>query len=315
MEYDLKVESEVGKGSLFTILLTDVEKSAKRSEEEFIEEALKPIESSKPRKRTGSIGQPAKPEVRRRHKVLVIDDDPDARVLMVHFLEDMGCDIVTASSAGDGLQKARRDRPDLITLDLMMPGMNGWEALREFKEDPKLQDIPVVIVSMLAGGSERSKLLGAVDLLTKPVEREDLLRVLQRNLEDQEGRTILVVEDDEDTRAVIKEYLEEAGLNVVEAANGEEAEARLDEAVPDAILLDLIMPVMDGMTFLSRLRDRSEQMGLPVIICTGKELSKEERARLQGQASGIVAKGEGFEKDLRGILSRFFPLEGGDVDS
>ena len=245
----------------------------------------------------------------------MIDDDADARVLMTHFMEDMGCDIVTAPSAGDGLQKARNDRPDLITLDLMMPGMNGWEALKEFKEDPKLRDIPVVIISMLAGGTEPSSLLGAVDLLTKPVDRNDLLRVLKRNLDDQRGRTILVVEDDEDTRTVIREYLEEAGLNVVEATNGVEAEASLEEAVPDAILLDLVMPVMDGMTFLSRLRERTEKIGLPVIICTGKELSREERARLQGQASGIIPKGERLEEDLKDFFSRLFPLQGMDGDA
>ena len=315
MGYDLKVESEVQKGSSFTILLTESEKPERRPGDDLMEEALKPIEATKPRERPEPSDQSVKEDAQRRHKVLVIDDDPDSRVLMTHFLKEMECDIQTAASAGDGIQQARQDRPDLITLDLMMPGVTGWEALKELKEDPDLRDIPVVIVSILAGEGDRSNLLGAVDLLTKPVERDELLRVLQRNLEDRGGRTVLVVDDDHDTRTVIRDYLEEAGLNVVLAGNGREAEARLAEGIPDVILLDLVMPVMDGMTFLTRLREQREQMGLPVIICTGKELTREERGRLQGQASGIVAKGEGFEKNLKRVLSRFFPLLGADGDS
>jgi PAS domain S-box-containing protein len=309
MGFDLLVESEVGKGSSFTILMDGLDETETTAKRELMEEALRPIESSKPREEEKESNPeeelPSKP-----HQILVIDDDPDARVLMTHFLEDLGCEIRTAPSAGDGLRMAREEKPDLVTLDLMMPGVTGWEALREFKEDPALRDIPVVIVSMLAGEGERSNLVGAVDLLNKPVDREDLLRVLQRNLEGRRGRTILVVEDDTDTRTVIRDYLEEAGLNVVMAANGLEAEERLADGEPDAILLDLVMPVMDGMTFLARLRNDEAHHGLPVIICTGKDLTREERGRLQGQASGIVSKGDGFEENLKGILSTFFPLKG-----
>ncbi len=309
MGYDLKVESEVGKGSTFTILLTDGFRSPRAEEEKLIEEALRPIESSRPRASEANA-TPGEEGGGGSHRVLVIDDDPDSRVLMTHYLEDLGCRVVEANSASDGLQKARKELPDLVTLDLMMPGMTGWEALREFKEDPLLRDIPVVIVSILAGEGERSNLLGAVDLLTKPVEREDLLRVLSRNLDQSRGRTILVVEDDPDTRTVITSYLEEAGLRVVLAGNGQEAEAYMEEGEPDAILLDLVMPVMDGMTFLKRLREQASHVGIPVIICTGKELSREERGRIQSQASGMVAKGEGFEGNLRAILGQFFPLKG-----
>jgi PAS domain S-box-containing protein len=309
MGFDLEVESEVDKGSSFTILMTGLDETEKAASEELMQEALKPIESSKPREGT-KVAPPEEAAPRGPHRILIIDDDPDARILMTHFLEDLGCEIATAASAGEGLKMARQSAPDLVTLDLMMPGVTGWEALREFKKDPALRDIPVVIVSMLAGEGDRSNLLGAVDLLTKPVDKDDLLRVLQRNLEGRGGRTILVVDDDEDTRAVIRNYLEEGGLTVITAANGVEAEERLGETKPDAILLDLVMPVMDGMTFLSRLRTDKEQQGLPVIICTGKELTREERDRLQGQASGIVAKGDGFEENLKGILSKFFPLKG-----
>ena len=307
MGFDLQVESEVGKGSAFSILVTQADHPARRPEDELIEEAIRPIESSRPRE-----AEPVAPEkIQAARTILVIDDDPDSRILMTHYLEDLGCDVLTAGSAGDGLEQARAFRPDLVTLDLMMPGVTGWEALREFKEDLELRDIPVVIVSMLAEEGERSALLGAVDLLTKPIDRERLLEAVERNLDGTRDRKILVVEDDQDSRTVMKEYLEGAGMSVVLAENGQEGEDRLREEIPDAILLDLVMPVMDGTTFLKRLQEEKRHRGIPVIICTGKELSKKDQERLQAQAVAIVAKGERFEEELREILSRLFPLAGG----
>jgi PAS domain S-box-containing protein len=304
--YDLKVESEVGKGSSFSILISGGEEPAVRPEDELIAEALKPIESSRPREETDS--PPDEPLGSR--TVLVIDDDHDSRILMTHYLEDLGCNVLTAASAGDGFQQARGFRPDLITLDLMMPGVTGWEALRELKEDPALRDIPVVIVSMLAEERDRSSLLGAVDLLTKPIEKDRLFEAIERNLDDTRNRRIMVVEDDPDSRTVMKEYLEAAGMTVVLAANGQEGQDRLREEIPDAILLDLVMPVMDGTTFLKRLHEEKRYRGIPVIICTGKELTRKDQERLQAQAVGIVAKGERFEEELRRILSQLFPLAG-----
>ncbi len=308
--YDLKVESEVGRGSVFSILLADDFKPVRSPGEELMEEALRPLESTKPRRHTPGRSKPESPTVSSR-RVLVIDDDSDSRVLLTHFLEELGCSVVEACSGAEGLQKARKERPALISMDLMMPGMTGWEALRALKEDPELRDIPVIIVSILAGEGDRSSLLGAVDLLPKPVDRAELMRVVARNLDPTRGRMILVVDDDPDTRTVLRNHLEEAGLVVRTAANGREAEASLAEGTPDAILLDLLMPVMDGMTFLKRLRDDPGRMGIPVIICTGKELSLDELTRIQTEAAGIVRKGEGFEEELREILGKLFPLKGG----
>jgi CheY-like chemotaxis protein len=315
MGYHLKVESEVGKGTIFTILMAERETPEKRPGEKLIEEALKPFGATKPRKESRPVTPIETPEGKGPPEVLVIDDDVDSRVLMTHLLEELECTVDTAVSAVDGLKKARQNHPDLILLDLMMPGVTGWEALKELKADPELSDIPVVIVSTLAGEGERSNLLGAVDLITKPVDGADLLRVINRNLQDGEGQTILVVDDHEDTRAVVGHFLEDAGLKVVLAGNGEEAEARLDEAIPDAILLDLVMPVMDGVTFLTRLREHPERNNLPVIICTGKELSREDQVRLQGQAAGVIPKGETLEENLRALLSRLFPQRRTDGDA
>ncbi|MCJ7629405.1 MAG: response regulator, partial [Longimicrobiales bacterium] len=218
-------------------------------------------------------------------------------------------DVVTAASAEAGLWAAREERPDLITLDLIMPEMTGWEALKEFKEASDLQDIPVVIVSVLAGDHDRGNIFGAVDLLTKPIERDELIKVLRRNLREPRGRTVLVVEDEAGTQELFKNHLEEAGLQVTLAGNGEEAERALERQAPDLILLDLVMPVMDGTAFLQRLREDPARAEIPIIICTGKDLSVEDRKRLLSQATEILAKGDDLQAHLMAALAKQFPLD------
>ena len=242
-------------------------------------------------------------------KVLVIDDENDSRVLMRHFLQDFGCEVVTAQSAEEGLTLARTHRPDLITLDLMMPETDGFETLRTLKEDPALREIPVVVVSIVAS-ENRGSLLGAVDLINKPVEREDLLRVLWRNLLRRQGGRVLLVEDDPEARTLYAEYLEEAGLEVVTAENGAEALQMLSRESPDAIVVDLVMPVMDGVTFLDKLREIPEYVGIPAIVVTGRELEGDEREKISQQVSGIIQKDvEDVEDRLRDYLGTIFPLK------
>ena len=315
--YDLRVESEVGEGSSFTVLLFEAVSPEKRAERELMEEALKPMESSRP----GSVSSGSGKQTEKRAKILVIDDDPTTRLLLKTQLEECQFEVITASSAEVGIQAAKDQRPDLITLDLIMPGMTGWEALKEFKGDRELQDIPVVIISVVAGDQDRGSIFGAVDLLTKPVERDDLISVLRRNLRSPRGGTVLVVEDEPGTQALFKHYLEDIGVQVTLAGNGEEAETALEESTPEVILLDLVMPVMDGTAFLRRLRRHPDRVEIPVIICTGKELSEKERRMLLSQATEIVAKGDDFEANLMTILTSFFPPDergpqpSGDADS
>ena len=144
-------------------------------------------------------------------------------------------------------------------------------------------------------------------MVAKPIQRERLLRALDRNLDDTRNRVALVVEDDADTRTVMKEYLEDGGLKVVLAENGEEALRHLRDELPDIILLDLVMPVMDGTTFLKRLQEGKGYREIPVIVCTGKELTREEFDRLKAEAVAILVKGEEFEAELKRTLSGFFP--------
>jgi PAS domain S-box-containing protein len=300
MGFDLRVESEVDVGSTFTVLLLDSTSAEKRAERLLMEEALKPIESSRPSsERGGGRGDSG--------RILVVDDDPKTREVLSSHLREMGYEVLTAPSAELGIRAARTENPDLITLDLIMPEMSGWEALKAFKEERDLRDIPVVIVSVIAGEQDKGSLLGAVDLLTKPVDRDDLMRVLRRNLREPRGRKVLVVEDEETTQALFRNQLEEVGLEVAVAGNGQEAEEVMEEFAPDLILLDLVMPVMDGTAFLQRLRQDARGVNIPVVICTGKELRFEERRRLLAQASDVLEKGNDLEKRLKRVLASHLP--------
>jgi PAS domain S-box-containing protein len=302
--YHVDVTSVVGEGSTFTIHLgapaphPDPEEPGARAQRE---QELSPEEAR----------QSMSTHAIRDFKVLVVDDELDSRVLMAHLLEDFGCTVLNAASGEEGIEMAREHRPDLITLDLMMPGMTGWEALRVLKDDDDLREIPVVVVSIVAKEGGRGRLLGAVDLITKPVEREALLRVLWRNLVRQKGGRVLLVEDDDATREVLEEYLTEAGLEVRGVSNGLEALQAVEQEAPDAVLLDLMMPVMDGMTFLDRLRDNPYHAGLPVIVLTAKDLTAEEKEQLAEKASGVIMKGESVEERLREVLGSLFPLSPG----
>jgi PAS domain S-box-containing protein len=299
--YDLEVASEVGVGSTFTIRMEGAVRAPR-------------AEGVGPRAREADPGLPPREdEPLEAHgevhdlKVLVVDDESDSRVLMTHYLREFGCRVFTAAGAAEGIEVARKEQPDLITLDLMMPDVSGWEALERLKEDRLTRNIPVVVVSV-AAGEGRGRLLGAVDLLTKPVERDDLLRVLWRNVLRQGGGRVLLVDDDEDVQASLRDFLEGLGLEVAIAPDGREALRMVEENVPDVVLLDLLMPVMDGLTFLNRLRQNPYHTGLPVVVLSAKEITPSEQGILDEKASAVIQKGEGQEARIQDILSRILPM-------
>jgi PAS domain S-box-containing protein len=216
--YELDAASAVGEGSTFTIRVEP------RPDPPLLHEP-----GPEAREVLEAVADDGyAPRAMKELRVLVIDDEADSRVVLTHYLKDLGCRVLTAASAEEGLELARRERPNLITLDLMMPGMGGWEALRILKEDEVLREIPVVVVSIVAA-EDRGRLLGAVDLLTKPVEREDLLRVIWRNLVRQGGGRVLVIDDDPDARLLMEELLGAVGLEVCCAENGYDGLRIVDE--------------------------------------------------------------------------------------
>jgi signal transduction histidine kinase/DNA-binding response OmpR family regulator/HAMP domain-containing protein len=231
-----------------------------------------------------------------RHKVkrvLIIDDDVDARELLSNYLTDQCDEIITAQNGEEGLQKARQYKPNLITLDLMMPGMNGWEVLNKLKQDDELAEIPVIVISIVAE-TRRAAVLGAVDAITKPVSQTKLNQVLQRCLggQDLDGARLLVVDDEADARDLICNLMTDQVGEIRTAANGREALARLEQYMPDLIILDLMMPVMDGLSFLRVLRADKRFFGIPVVVVTAKNLGESERRELELRVAAVVQKGD-----------------------
>jgi CheY-like chemotaxis protein len=218
------------------------------------------------------------------------------------MLEEFGCQVIAANSGEQGLRMAREFRPHLITVDLLMPQMDGASVIRALKADPQLRAIPLVVVSIVAE-ERRGSILGAVDILEKPVAREELLAALQRSLLPARAK-ILVVDDEEDARRILLAHLADEPVETRTAANGREALAVLETFPADLVLLDLIMPVMDGIAFLDALRTNPRHQHLPVVVITSKELSLAEKEQLRRQTLEVVKKTELSEEKFRQLLQR-----------
>ena len=273
---DITVESTPGRGSTFTIRLPAI-----------VEDAMADA-------RTGphvpAAAAPASSRVPRRAvpQILVVDDDPTVRELMERHLTKEGFEVLTAAGGVEGLAQARRAHPAAITLDVMMPDIDGWTVLAAVKGDPTLADIPVILVTIV-DDPQRGYALGATDYLVKPVDRRKLGESLRALCRVAAGR-LLLVEDDEATRATIRQMLEREGWEVAEAENGRAGLERLADGLPDAIVLDLMMPEMDGFEFVAELRSRREWRNLPVLVVTALELSEEDHRRLNGEVDLVIRK-------------------------
>lgn len=266
----VSVESAAGQGSTFTL---------------SVPASYVPAEVSLPDVDTD-------PDDAGRDLVLVIDDDADQRALMTRFLKREGFRVQVAGDGRSGLQLAHKLRPRAVLLDVMMPGVDGWSVLSQFKADPDLSATPVVMVTSVDQRSLASS-LGASDYMLKPVNWDKLSRIMEpfraRGLA--KVGCVLLIEDDAVTRMSMRETLEEAGWIVTEAANGERGLEGAKTRKPDVVLVDLNMPVMDGFTFLTELRTVPGCADTPVIILTGRDLSAEDRRLLRG-ASQILNRGD-----------------------
>jgi len=282
---DITVESEYGKGTAFHVWLPV---------EVIVSETARTQPTAATPPTSASVASPAQTE---RPTVLVIDDDPTVRELASRTLNKEGYRVLLAPDGRTGLELARQERPRVIVLDIMMPGIDGWSVLSELKSDPELQSIPVVVASLVEE-PEMGFALGAQEYLVKPVGRERLLAVLQRYRDPVDKRPILLVEDDESTRDMVRRILEKENLTVTTASNGRAALDQVETSPPALVLLDLMMPVMDGFEFLHELRARPEWQSLPVIVLTAKELTAEDRAALLGRVERILQKGTTGNDDL-----------------
>jgi CheY-like chemotaxis protein len=226
--------------------------------------------------------------------VLVIDDEAAVRDLMQRFLTREGFRVVTAATGEDGLRLARERRPDAITLDVMMPGMDGWAVLSALKADPAVADIPVVMLTIV-DDKNLGYALGAAEYLTKPIDRERLVTVLGKYRRD---LPVLVVDDDAGVRQLFRRVLEPEGYTVVEAENGRVALERLRDVSPSVVLLDLMMPEMDGFEFAAEFRRREAWRAIPIVVITARDLSHDDRERLNGYVQKILQKGAHGREEL-----------------
>jgi signal transduction histidine kinase/DNA-binding response OmpR family regulator len=235
--------------------------------------------------------------------VLVIDDDPGTREIIERALGRDGIAVITATSGKEGLRIAHEVQLAAITLNVMMPDMDGWSVLRALKADPRLREVPVVMLTMgddKIGGYS----LGATDYLTKPVDREQLLHTLAGFRTPGESGPVLLVEDDVDTREVMTRILQKAGWAVIEAGNGREALHRLTGRRPAFIMLDLMMPVMDGFDFLLEMRTHDEWQDIPVIVLTAKDLTDEEQRILSGRVEQVLEKSAYSREQLMQLIRK-----------
>jgi PAS domain S-box-containing protein len=280
---DVEVQSEEGVGSTFTMRL--------------------PREVQGPAATEAEVGDGDGP------LVLVIDDDEAARDIARRHLERDGYRVATASDGEIGLRLARELDPVAITLDVMMPGMDGWSVLSALKSDPDLARIPVIMLTIL-DEKPLGLALGASGYLTKPVERGQLLGLVG-NFTHDGSRQILIVEDDEGTRQVVRRTLEGAGCTVVEAENGLVGLQRVEESRPSLILLDLMMPELDGFGFLEELRGTPGGDEIPVVVMTAKDLTDEDRERLNGGVERILEKGTSLTDEIILGLRHALPRDAG----
>jgi signal transduction histidine kinase/DNA-binding response OmpR family regulator len=283
---DVAVESTPGEGSTFTLTLPAVCPAA----------APEFITSAAPARRADALGT-----------VLIIDDERPAHELLERELAGAGYDILHAAGGREGLKLAKEARPDVITLDIIMPDLDGWSVLKALKADPELCDIPVVLVTIM-GDRDLGFALGAADYVTKPFDRELLMRAVERHVHGGDRAQVLVVDDDPNTLDMLRRTLQKAGWSVAEASNGCEAIEALERAKPALVVLDLLMPGMNGFEVLERLNRDATWRDVPVIIATAKDLTPDDVERLNGRVAKVLQKGayqrEDLVRDIHALIAR-----------
>ena len=269
---EIRVESEQGEGTTFSMRVPATL---------TVEEHETDAQAAQPDLRAVASSAPL---------VLVIDDDPAVRDQLQRLLTDEGFRVQTADGGAEGLRLAREQHPNVIILDIIMPHVDGWSVLSALKADPAAADIPVII-STIADNQELGYALGAAEYIVKPIDEEQLAAVVKKYQNGCAGRPVLVAEDDEVTRQMLRNLLERQGWTVREADNGQSALNRMAECPPVLIVLDLMMPKMDGFAFAAEVRKHEDWRAIPILVLTAKDLTREDRARLSGAVQKVVQKG------------------------
>ncbi len=306
----ITVESEPGEGTTFSICLPQTVSAATLVEpsqdESLIAEAVSmALTLDKKAKHTH---QPA-PSEQQIGCVLLIDDDADVRELMQRTLSRKGYQVLVAEDGPTGLQLAEQHLPDSIILDVVMPGMDGWQVLSQLKANPTLKHIPIILQTMLDDG-KRGYSLGAAEYLPKPIKQDDLLAILGRyRPNSQSSPSVLVVDDTPEALSLLKRTIEKQGWTAQTATNGQLALEQLQRAeiLPSLILLDLMMPEMDGFQLIQALQQDAAWAAIPIVVVTAKDLTVDDCQCLEKTVLGIHHKGsidqERFLAELNAIVS------------
>jgi PAS domain S-box-containing protein len=282
----LTAESEVGVGSTFTVAVPVGAESKEGPEAEGLHESSE-IVFQEIEGLTDAVEESDGSDT----TVLVIDDDPSVHDMMGRFLRSRGFSILSALDGEEGLALARSEDPDVITLDVMMPGQDGWSVLARLNSQEETSEIPVVMVTMIDDKSA-GYALGAADYLVKPIQGQRLVDTLSKyRSESADGETALVVEDDRDTREVVTRHLTRVGWEVAQAADGDEALEQLEKIEPSVVVLDLMMPHTDGFEVADKMRRHPEWEAIPVVVLTAMDLTDKEIARLDKSVEMIYEKG------------------------
>nr|MDQ3283533.1 response regulator [Acidobacteriota bacterium] len=281
MSGDVMVHSAPGEGSVFTIKLPAIvpDPSLHETEERRRVPTILDLSGADD---TYSLPAPGT-------CVLVVDDDPVQRDLMQRYLRKEGFIVRTASGGVEGLQLARQFVPAAITLDVMMPDLDGWSVLAALKADTGLCDVPVIMLTMV-DDPVRGFALGAADYATKPVDRVRLSQLMKKHMSPDPPSPVLLVDDDKSVRAMTRAILEKDGWSVSEAANGAAALESMETQRPSLIFCDLIMPVMNGFEFAAAVRQHPEWSSIPIIIMTSQDITADDRRQLDGYVEAILQK-------------------------
>jgi PAS domain S-box-containing protein len=236
--------------------------------------------------------------------ILAIDDDKHIISLYERYLQPQGYQVVALTDPTQAKDRVRQLKPLAVTLDIMMPGRDGWTVLNELKTDPETRDVPVIICSILEEESKGFS-LGASDYLVKPILEDDLLNALNRLNSDGAIKEVLVIDDNADDLRLIGKILNEhSHYKAILAEGGKQGWQVLSTKPPHAVILDLFMPDMNGFTILEKLRTSPALNDIPVIVVSGADLKPEQQKQLSDFGQKLIRKGAFTEKELLGVLDR-----------
>ena len=277
---DIRVKSTIKKGSEFTVTLPMKYTGSQKQTRVFDRQ----------------IPNPGKPDRQTGRAILIVDDDPLDLADISSAFTAQGFDTLTADSGKKAVELAEKHLPFAITLDVIMPEMDGWEVLNRLKENPKTAGIPVIIISA-SDEQDTGFALGAVGYVTKPVQKKDLIKEIN-NVYGQPPSSVLVVDDDDIDRNRTTRIITAEGITAYTATGGPSCLKFLKTRRPDLLILDLVMPEMDGFELLERIKKNPDTADIPVIVITAKDLNSEEKKRLEKQVCAILIKSDSNEDQM-----------------